>query len=439
MDTINRTLRREKIKDIIQTGGTVKNLNALSRWKNYNSKSNIHEALSDVLSNARHMKNIEQNKRYSAVQRKHATIKLMSLVNNAAILLGPLNHRPPANKYKGFLQRYGKYLTHARKRTILTKAPYQKTNYTKRFPNKLERVTTVRPSPEEALAKHFFPKGPKPVEYLGGGADGKVYIAKDGRLIKFVLGSVPQEYTALRNLQSTGLVPSFRNGNGKVLPLTKFNQVMAKKLFGRSSSHMTVFIMGRVGGTKSMTLLKYTQQYPSANRENIERRLRSIVNTLGLKGISHGNMHDENIIVEVDSNGRIRCMWLIDFGRSSKLNINQTARNMFAVARGIIVGRGQKPVMFRTRGLFGRFQDVPLAGTQQNQRIDPHMFYALTGKEYSRANEAQIANYRKLIAGMKNQRITTPTRRAKSASPAPRPKTTNARSPQTTPRSAKKN
>jgi hypothetical protein len=422
-----RTILRS---DRLSHANKIKKLVNASTWNKKNQRGNLEEVFLNMI-----YRNNEAKRMNNRATRN-------MVLNNAMILINPIKHTPPANKYKGFLQRYGKYMNHGYKKTILTKAPYKKTtstNYIKRHPNKLERVMTVRASPQEALAKHFFPRGPKPVEYLGGGADGKVYIMNDGRLIKFVLGSAPQEYTALHKLQGTGLVPSFRNGNGKVLPLTSYHQNMAKKLFGYASSHMTAFMMGRVGGEKAMTLRKYTQQYPSANRENIERHLRTVVNTLGLKGISHGNMHDENIIVEVDSNGRIRRMWLIDFGRSNKLNINQTARNMFAVARGIIVGRGQKPGMFVTRGLFGRVQEVPLAGVSQNRRIDPHMFYALTGKEYSRANEAQIANYRKLIAGMKNRRVTTPTRRAKSASPAPRPKTTNARSPQSVPRNAKKN
>jgi len=412
--------KRSWVRSILQSTrlgreNKIKRLLNVSTWNEKNRGANINEALGNLI-----------NRNNEAIVQ--ATRNM--LLNNAMILVNPIGHEPPANKYKGFLQRYGKFLSHNYKKTILTKAPYKKStaaNYNKRHPKKLERVLTARISPHEALAKHFFPKGPKPVEYLGGGVDGKVYIANDGRLIKFVNGSVPQEYTALRNLQGTGLVPSFRNGNGKVLPLTQFHQVMAKKLFGgNASSHMTAFIMGRVGGTKSMTLRKYVRTHPSVNRENIERRMRTAINTLGLKGISHGNMHDENIIVEVDSNGRIRRMWLIDFGRSNKLNINQTARSMLAAAQGILQRRGEKVRTYPTRGLYGTTIDVPLAGVGQNRRIDPHMFLALTGKEYTRANESQIANYRKLIAGMKNRRVTTPTRRAKSASPnRPRPRRTS--------------
>jgi len=411
---------------------------ALSKWTNKND-GNVHEVLGNILNRAKHAKAIAET-------RKNANRKLMSLVNNAAIVLDPLGHKPPANKYKGFMQRYGQYLNHARKRTIVTKAPYKQAstaNYAKRFPNKLERVMSRKP--HEILAEHFFPKGPRPVEYLGGGADGKVYTTSDGRVMKFILGSAPQEYTALRNLQRTGLVPSFRDGNGKVLRLPQVQQNAARKMFKNTSDQMTALIMGRAGGSKSMTLRKYIKTHPAVNKANIAQRLRSAVNALGLKGITHGNMHDENIIVEVDSNGRIRRMWLIDFGRASKIPIGRTARNMLAVSTAILVRRGVKPVTFPTHGPYGTVLNVPLAGTQQNSRLDPHMFAALTGNStYTRANEARIRNNRKLIAGMKNRpRVTTPARRAKSASPSrntsntPRdsPKSTRA-SPRRSPRPA---
>jgi len=397
---------------------------ALSRWSNKNN-SNVHEVLGNILNRAKHAKAIAET-------RKNASLKLMSLVNNAAIVLDPLGHKPPANKYKGFMQRYGRYLNYARKRTIVTKAPYKRTstvNDAKRFPNKLERVMSHKLKPHEILAEHFFPKGPRPVEYLGGGVDGKVYTTSDGRIMKFILGSAPQEYTALRNLQKTGLVPSFRDGNGKVSRLFPDQQNAARKMFGNTSVQMTALIMGRAGGPKSMTLRKYIKTHPSVNKANIAQRLRSAVNTLGLKGITHGNMHDENIIVEVDSNGRIRRMWLIDFGRSSKIPIGQTARNMLAVSTAILVRRGVKPTAFPTHGPYGTVLNVPLAGN--NSRIDPHMFAAITGNgTYTHVNEARIRNNRKLIAGMKNRpRVTTPARRAKSASPRRNTRTSPRRSP----------
>jgi len=401
---------------------------ALSKWNNKNA-SNVREVLGNILNRAKHAK-------ATAETRKNASRKLMSLVNNAAIVLDPLGHKPPANKYKGFMQRYGRYLNNGRKRTIVSKAPYTKTstaNYAKRYPNKLERVMTHKPKPHEILAEHFFPKGPRPVEYLGGGADGKVYTTSDGRVMKFIIGSAPQEYTALRNLQRTGLVPSFRDGNGKVSRLFPLQQNAARKMFGNTTDQMTALIMGRAGGSKSMTLGKYIKTHPAVNKANIAQRLRSAVNTLGLKGITHGNMHAENIIVEVDSSGRIRRMWLIDFGRSNKIPITRTARNMLAASQAILLSRRIQPTAFRTYGPYGVVMNVPLAGTQQNRRIDPHMFKALTGNDYTRANEAKIQNYRKLIAGMKNRpRVTTPARRAKSASPSRSTSNTPRGSPKST-------
>lgn len=426
MEAISRTLMKTRIRAALNKSNHT-GLVALSKWTNKNN-GNVHEVLANILNRARRAKAI-------AAMRKNTNRRPEWLVNNAAIVLDPLGHKPPANKYKGFMQRYGRYLNHARKRTIVTKAPYKKTSatsYAKRFPNKLERAMSRKP--QEILAEHFFPKGPKPVEYLGGGSDGKVYTTSDGRIMKFILGSAPQEYTALRNLQKTGLVPSFRNGNGKVSRLFPDQQNAARKMFGNTSVRMTALIMGRAGGPNSMTLRKYIKTHPAVNKANIAQRLRSAVNTLGLKGISHGNMHDENIIVEVDSTGRIRRMWLIDFGRANKIPIGQTARNMLAVSTAILVRRGVKPVAFSTYGPYGTRTNVPLAGTEQNRRIDPHMFAALTGNNtYTRANEARIRNNRKLVAGMKNRpRATTPARRAKSASPSRSTSNTPRGSPKST-------
>lgn len=413
---------------------------SLSMWDNmYNSNKhrNVSSVLSTIVSQASILKDTNR--------------RIDTLVNNAAIALDPL-HKPPADKYKGFLRRYGVFLSHARKKTILTKAPYiRKKSDPRRLPPKLTRVT--RPEklkPHEILAQYFFPKGPRPVEYLGGGGYGKVYTTSDGRVMKFVAGKAPQEYTALRNLQHTGMVPSFRNGNGKVLQLPRFQKQAANSMFGfgsfNSSSHMTAFIMGRVGGSNPMTLRKYARTYLTKLRagepanaiekerlKNIVRRLRSTVNTLGLKGISHGNMHDDNIIVEVDSNGRIRRMWLIDFGHSSKIPIGRTAKNMLAASHAILRGRGLEPGSFKTRGLDEAESNVQYLDTEKKSRTNENMIWALTGKHYAYASKKKkaapaparprnralnIRNNRKLIAGMKSPRVTTPARRAKSASPS---------------------
>ena len=424
MESVQRTLMKSRIRNALNKPN-YSALVALSMWPNKKNNGNVREVLGNIVNTARRAK-------ATAATRKNASRRLVSLVNNAAIVLDPLGHKPPANKYKGFMQRYGRYLNHDSKRTIMIKAPYKKAsigNYSKRFPNKLERVMSRKP--HEILAEHFFPKGPRPVEYLGGGADGKVYTTSDGRVMKFILGSAPQEYTALRNLQGTGLVPSFRNGNGKVLRLPQLQQNAARKMFGNASGQMTALIMGRAGGSKSMTLRKYIKTHPAVNKANIAQRLRTAVNTLGLKGISHGNMHDENIIVEIDSNGRIRRMWLIDFGRSNKIPIGRTARNMLAISQTILLRSGVNPKAFATHGPYGTVMNVPLAGSEQNRRLDPHMFAALTGKNtYTRANEARIRNNRKLIAGMKNRPGVT--RRAKSASPSRNTSNTPRGSPKST-------
>jgi predicted Ser/Thr protein kinase len=276
---------------------------------------------------------------------------------------------------------------------------------------------SYKDSPAKILARAFFNKSVVPGKYIGGGVNGKVYATNNNHVIKFILGDHPEEYEALKILQSTHAVPSFKNRNGKVMKLTPKLKLAAKEMFGNTNNHMTAIIMGKVGGANPMTLKQYVAMYPGVNKENINRRVRIILDHMGSKGISHGNFHAQNIIVEVSPNGKIVRMWVIDFGRAFLLPLNMTSINLLKH-----VSEKTQP----TRSLYqnNRFLEVPVIGG--NHRINQQMAQALLGTKYLENNIYRISNLRKFVhkevARLPNspRRVATPTRRTKSVSPARR-------------------
>jgi hypothetical protein len=113
------------------------------------------------------------------------------------------------------------------------------------------------------FVKTVRPSWPKPVKYLGGGANGRVYETNDGRLMKFVYDNAPQEYKMLQRLQAKGthIAPRFTPGNGGVFTFAPgTSEKVRNSMFPNSnnlSKKLTVFVMGRAGNSGAMTLDDY--------------------------------------------------------------------------------------------------------------------------------------------------------------------------------------
>jgi tRNA A-37 threonylcarbamoyl transferase component Bud32 len=182
------------------------------------------------------------------------------------------------------------------------------------------------------FTKMVNPKWPVPVKYIGGGANGRVFETNNGRYIKYVMNKAPQEWRALKKLQGNFRFPRIKNGNHKNITFAKnSNSERIANMFKVKNvgPGMTIFIMGKVGGGKAMTLKTYLQKYPGANREPVRNRVLSLIDTMQGKGISHGNLHFQNILVTADSMGRLTGMWVIDFGRSRNIPLGMTERELF--------------------------------------------------------------------------------------------------------------
>ena len=270
---------------------------------------------------------------------------------------------------------------------------------------------------------------PLPVKFLGGGVNGRVYETNNGRLMKFIYDYAPQEYEALQKLQGTFIVPRFKRGEGLVVNMNPVqSKTVRNTMFPRSkylSNEMTVFIMGRVGNASSTTLRNYVRKYPSANKKNIARRVAYLVKEMHMRGVSHGNFHDENIIVSTDSAGRITGMWAIDFGRSWNIPLGKTETAMFKRA----TPNSRHP----TRSLYGKTTQVPV---YNGSRSNIEMMSAITEMKMKPSRMKRIAKLRSEVANEMKQ-YKSPRRsvrpKAKSASPRRTPKSASPARPRSAP------
>jgi hypothetical protein len=240
------------------------------------------------------------------------------------------------------------------------------------------------------LAAVFNPKWPVPVKFLGGGANGRVYVTNDGRLMKFIYDNAPQEFKALQKLQGTYIVPRFQKGNGFVKTLGGgTSEKVRKAMFptANNSNRLTAFIMGRAGNSGAMTLYKYLTTY-AYNKANVQRRVEYLIEQMALRGISHGDLHGNNIIVTVTPTGRISGMWAIDFGRAHQLPPGKTERQTMAG----LVSYGK----FNTASLFPPHNVRPVS-LRGGSRANVNMSEVHYGKRLSPAWERRIANIRKQV------------------------------------------
>jgi hypothetical protein len=241
------------------------------------------------------------------------------------------------------------------------------------------------------LVPHLNPKWPMPVKFLGGGVNGRVYETNDGRLMKFIYNHAPQEYMTLQKLQGTYVVPRFKKGDGVVKGLDAgASKSVRRNMFPSTnqSNYLTAFVMGRAGGSHGMTLTKYLEAYPSYNMTNVQHRVKYLIEQMALRGVSHGNLHSNNIIVTATPSGRISGMWAIDFGRSHRLKVGKTERETMK--------RLPLNEMHTTHSTFShrKHKNVPV---REGSRANVHMMGVHYNHRLSPSWERRIANIRKQV------------------------------------------
>jgi len=223
------------------------------------------------------------------------------------------------------------------------------------------------------------------------------------------------------------VVPRFKKGNGRVYNLNEnLSEELRSSMFPNAynnSNTLTVFLMGRVGNASSTTLRNYISKHPGANRKNIARRVAYLVKEMHLRGVSHGNLHDENIIVSTDSAGRITGMWAIDFGRSRSIPLGKTETKMYKTV---------KPnLKYPTQSLYGKTKQVPV---YNGSRANINMLRAVTTAKMASGMMKRIARIRKEVAEEMKQYRSPSSRGATGRSLSPR---RTPASPRRTPRSSR--
>ena len=193
------------------------------------------------------------------------------------------------------------------------------------------------------FVKTHKPNWPAPTKLIGAGANGRVYELENGRLLKIISGAAHQEYKTLNRLQGLRIAPEFKKGNWWAGHLNNSDYAKMQKLFpgdGYRTDIVTMFIMGKVGGNATpITLWKYLsnpkyKKQIASNLPRIKARIRHLIETMHSKGVSHGNLHQNNILVTVSPSGYITGMWVIDFGRSKEFGTRNTEATLGEIFKG---------------------------------------------------------------------------------------------------------
>ena len=180
---------------------------------------------------------------------------------------------------------------------------------------------------------------PFPTEIIGAGTNGIVFKLANGDLLKMVNGNAAREVRALSKLTAAG---------SQFTPLVHFmNYIMnvpntnRKILFPRAQntprghrSMVSIYVMTRVG---TKTLWNYVRgAWPpltNINKAEIRAEISKMVKFMHSHGISHGDLHPGNILVELGANGRMKKLWIIDFGRTINIPPGKTEAQVYSGLR----------------------------------------------------------------------------------------------------------
>lgn len=154
---------------------------------------------------------------------------------------------------------------------------------------------------------------------LGSGTNGITFLTTNDppRVLKLALGNATREVQALRKLQNSGSNFTPKIYSNYVNIRRNRNSNLINKLFpNRNNTNNTIsaYVMNRVGNA---SLYKYVKMghNTGSNKRQIKASVLKAIKFMHAHGISHGDLHAGNILVELDSRGRMKKLWVIDFGR----------------------------------------------------------------------------------------------------------------------------
>ena len=140
---------------------------------------------------------------------------------------------------------------------------------------------------------------------LGKGANGEIWNVGNGKILKYGTESyrnAKKEFDIMKNLRTKLTLKGYEpfvpavHGNFLHIPGTKG----------------TLFVMNKVPGE---TLSTFSERATPEQIDFIHNKLLQYVNTLERIGVVHGDLHPNNIMIEVLPDGELK-VTIIDFGRS---------------------------------------------------------------------------------------------------------------------------
>ena len=198
------------------------------------------------------------------------------------------------------------------------------------------------------ISKNTGKQWPSINRVLATGTNGITFLTTNDppKVLKIASGNATREIQALRKLHNAGsnFTPKLSNNYVNI----RKNTNIINKLFpyrnknNNNKSFMTTYVMNKVGNTSLWSYVKSGHNTVN-NKRQIRESILKAVRFMHAHGISHGDLHAGNILVELDREGKMKKLWVIDFGRYVNIQPGKTENNTY---------KALPPIMHRNYNLF---------------------------------------------------------------------------------------
>jgi hypothetical protein len=291
------------------------------------------------------------------------------------------------------------------------------------------RINAARGLVRAAATKLGKP-APPIAKVLGQGSNGVTFLTGNSppRVLKIALGNASREINALRKLVNAGanFIPRISSNFINIRTETT-NNIFKKNLFPqfysinprlnspetiKNRATVTMYVMNKVGSASLWNYVRRTKggEVNNNNKRVIKSEIKRAVNFMHAHGISHGDLHAGNILVELDASGRMKKLWVIDFGRYVNIPVGKTEREAYAALVPIrthanynLFNATKKPTVVLYNGPTGvARKNQVLMGTmyQINRQIRNSVENRLNATAY-KGNQAKVNAIVKMIENKK--------------------------------------
>ena len=193
---------------------------------------------------------------------------------------------------------------------------------------------------------------PNVTRVLAAGTNGIAFLTNNTppRVIKVASGNASREVAALQKLAAAGanFIPRVNgnfvtirrnsNNNLKNTFFGKFYNINNSRLTPESRVSMaesrarrralSVYVMNKVGNTSLWSYVK-SGRANNNNKRKIRADILRAIEFMHSHGISHGDLHSGNVLVELDASGRMKKLWVIDFGRYVNIPVGSNEKKVY--------------------------------------------------------------------------------------------------------------